>query len=86
MRTDNIKRLAHDIIDRCAMECDYIEYKKSADIKAEREKRLTLKPDDISEPIEIAIHLTNARNLSCSRSLPTFISLLNLMRLQHLMI
>ena len=33
MRTDNIKRLAHDIIDRCAMECDYIEYKKSADIK-----------------------------------------------------
>ena len=33
MRTDNIKRLEHDIIDRCAMECDYIEYKKSADIK-----------------------------------------------------
>ena len=30
MRTDDIRRMAHDIIDRCAVENDQIEYKKSA--------------------------------------------------------
>ena len=30
MRTDDIIRMAHDIIDRCAVEDDHIEYKKSA--------------------------------------------------------
>jgi len=29
MRTDDIIKMAHDIIDRCAVENDYIEYKKS---------------------------------------------------------
>ena len=29
MRTEDIQRMAHDIIDRCAVENDYIEYKKS---------------------------------------------------------
>ena len=33
MRIENIKRMAHDIIDRCAVENDYIEYKKSAEFK-----------------------------------------------------
>lgn len=30
MKTDDIIRMAHDIIDRCAVEDDHIEYKKSA--------------------------------------------------------
>ena len=30
MKTDDIIRMAHDIVDRCAIENDYIEYKKSA--------------------------------------------------------
>jgi predicted HTH transcriptional regulator len=29
MRTEDIQRMAHDITDRCAVENDYIEYKKS---------------------------------------------------------
>ena len=29
MKTDDIKRMAHDIIERCAVEDDHIEYKKS---------------------------------------------------------
>ena len=33
MRTEDILRMAHDIIDRCAVESDYIEYKKSVSIK-----------------------------------------------------
>ena len=30
MKIENIRRMAHDIIDQCAVENDYIEYKKSA--------------------------------------------------------
>ena len=30
MKTDDILRMAHDIVDRCAVEDDHIEYKKSA--------------------------------------------------------
>ena len=30
MKIDDIKTMAHDILDRNALECDYIEYKKSA--------------------------------------------------------
>lgn len=33
MKANDIIRMAHDIIDSCAIENDYIEYKKSADIK-----------------------------------------------------
>lgn len=33
MKEDDIRRMAHDIVDRCAVECDYIEYKKSAEIR-----------------------------------------------------
>ena len=33
MRTEDILRMAHDIVERSAVENDYIEYKKSADIK-----------------------------------------------------
>ena len=29
MRTEDIIRMAHDIVDRCAVEDDHIEYKKS---------------------------------------------------------
>ena len=31
MRKEDIIRMAHDIVDRCAVENDYIEYKKSAE-------------------------------------------------------
>lgn len=30
MKSDDIIRMAHDIVDRCAVEDDHIEYKKSA--------------------------------------------------------
>ena len=30
MKKEDIQRMAHDIIDRCAVEDDHIEYKKSA--------------------------------------------------------
>lgn len=30
MKIDDIRRMAHDVVDRCAVESDYIEYKKSA--------------------------------------------------------
>ena len=33
MKIVDIRRMAHDIVDRCAVENDYIEYKKSASIK-----------------------------------------------------
>lgn len=29
MRLDDIQRMSHDILDKCAVENDYIEYKKS---------------------------------------------------------
>ena len=34
MKREDIRKMAHDIIDRCAVESDNIEYKKSADVKA----------------------------------------------------
>ena len=33
MKLEDILRMAHDIVDRCAVENDYIEYKKSAEQK-----------------------------------------------------
>ena len=33
MKREDILRMAHDIVDRCAVENDYIEYKKSAEQK-----------------------------------------------------
>jgi len=34
MKREDIRKMAHDIIERCAVESDNIEYKKSADVKA----------------------------------------------------
>jgi hypothetical protein len=73
MKANDIIRMAHDIIDSCAIENDYIEYKKSADIKDGILKTACAFSNNYMNR-EIRDFQISVKNLSFSRSLLTSIS------------